>query len=216
MAARMPLRDLTVLDIGCGDGVFVRELALAGAHVTGLECSAAQLALCREAEPVSDERYLAGVGQALPFSSGSFDAAVFRASLHHVPAGEMATALREARRVTRPGGEIFVFEPLATGPFFELVRLIDDETEVRRLAQQAIGCAVEEGWLSRRHFALLSAEAVYPDLDAVRKRFVNIDGTRAALFDERRAEIERVFNASGTATEHGRLFTQTLRLDVLA
>jgi hypothetical protein len=35
------------------------------------------------------------------------------------------------------------------------------------------------------------------------------------LFDARRAEIERVFNAGGQATEGGRLFTQPVRLDVL-
>jgi ubiquinone/menaquinone biosynthesis C-methylase UbiE len=211
----MPLQGRNVLDIGCGDGAFVRELARAGAHVTGLECSEAQLALCRQAAPVADESYLAGVGQALPFPDGLFDAAVFRASLHHVPAGEMTTALREARRATRRGGEIFVFEPLATGPSFELVRLIDDETEVRRLAQQAIARSVVEGWLSRKHSALLTAEVVYSDLDAVRRRLVAIDGARAALFDARRAEIERVFNAGGAATERGRLFTQPFRLDVL-
>lgn len=212
----MPLDGSEVLDIGCGDGSFVRELARLGAHVTGLECSAAQLALCHQAAAVADESYVAGVGQALPFPANRFDAAVFRASLHHVPASEMTRALREARRVTRPGGEIFVFEPPASGSFFELVRLIDDETAVRGLAQQAIGRAVEAGWLARRHSAQLTAEVVYADLDAVRRRFVAIDGVRAALFDARRVEIERVFNATGVATECGRLFTQAFRLDVLA
>lgn len=213
---RVPLAGSTVLDVGCGDGAFVRLLAQAGAHVTGIECGEAQLALCRQATPVADETYLSGVGQALPFADDSFDATVFRASLHHVPAAEMLAALREARRVTRPGGEIFVFEPLPTGTMFELVKLVDDETEVRRLAQAAIALAVEQGWLTRRDEASLLAEVVYQDLEAVRRNIVNIDASRAAAFEARRDEVLRVFESGGTPTDRGRLFRQPFRLDVLA
>lgn len=214
--ARMPLAGRDVLDVGCGDGAFVRELARSGARMTGLECSVAQLELCRQATPVTGESYISGVGQALPFPDDSFDATVLRASLHHVPAAEMLPALREARRVTRPGGELFIFEPLPRETMFEMVKLVDDETEVRRLAQQAIERAVAEGVLSRRHAATLTAEVIYEDLDAVRRRFVAIDASRAALFEARRPELERAF-AAGTIVEGGgRLFRQPFRLDVLA
>lgn len=216
MDARVPLSGSRILDIGCGDGVFARELARAGAQVTGIECSPAMLAACRAAPRVADERYVEGVGQALPFADDSFDAAVFRASLHHVPAGEMVRALAEARRVTRAGGEIFVFEPLAEGDYFEMVRLVDDETEVRGQAQQAIARAVAAGQLSRRHEVMLTADFVYEDLDAVRQRFVAIDAARGELFDARREEIGRLFRSGGVATGHGRLFTQAFRVDVLA
>ncbi len=148
IASRMSLVGARILDVGCGDGAFVRELARAGARVTGVECSEAQLALCRQAPPVGGEQYLYGVGQSLPFDTGVFDATLFRASLHHVPAREMEQALREARRVTRPTGELYVFEPLTSGTHFELTRLVDDETTVRAQAQAAIARAVAAGWLS--------------------------------------------------------------------
>jgi len=216
LARRIALPGAAVLDVGSGDGAFTRELTRRGAQVTGLECSPAQLALCHEVPPVADERYVAGVGEALPFPDDSFDATVFRASLHHVPPARMADALREARRVTRPGGELFVFEPLTEGTQFEMMRLVDDETEVRGLAQQAIAGAVAAGWLQRLETDVLTAEVVYPDLEAVRRRTTAIEAARGALFDARRAEIERRFLEGEPVPGGGRLFRQPFRLDVLA
>jgi ubiquinone/menaquinone biosynthesis C-methylase UbiE len=215
IAARMPMAGARILDVGCGDGTFVRELARAGAEVTGVECSDVQLALCEASPRVASERYLYGVGQALPFEDAVFDATVLRASLHHVPAASMEQALREARRVTRPAGELFVFEPLASGDNFELIRPVDDETVVRAQAQEAIDRAVAAGWLSRVHQQSFTAEVVYENLDAVRSRVVAIDATRAAAFAAAEAQLRRTFESSGAACEGGRRFSQPYRLDVL-
>ena len=215
IAGRMPIVGARILDVGCGDGAFARELARAGARVTGIECSEAQLALCRQAPLVGGEQYLFGVAQSLPFDTGVFDAMVFRASLHHVPVREMEQALREARRVTRPTGELYVFEPLTSGTHFELTRLVDDETTVRTQAQAAIGRAVAEGWLSRRHAETLVADVVYESVDALRLRIVAIDASRAAIFAAVEPEVRRAFDSSGDACEGGRRFAQPFRLDVL-
>lgn len=215
IAARLPMAGARILDVGCGDGAFVRELARAGAEVTGVECSEAQLALCHASPRVGGERCLYGVGQALPFEDAVFDATVLRASLHHVPAGSMEQALREARRVTRPAGELFVFEPLASGNHFELIRPVDDETVVRAQAQDAIDRAVAAGWLSRRHQESFTAEIVYESLDAVRKRVVAIDATRVAAFAVAESQLQRTFESSGVPCDGGRRFSQPYRLDVL-
>lgn len=216
VGSRLPMTAARILDVGSGDGAFARELTRAGAEVTGAECSGAQLALCRQVPAAGGERYLYGVGQALPFDDAVFDATVFRASLHHVPAAAMERALGEARRVTRPQGEIFVFEPLTTGTHFQLTRLVDDETIVRGQAQAAMQRAVDSGWLRRRHADTLVAEVVYADVDALRRRIVAIDTSRAAAFAQAEAQIRHLFDSSGTACEGGRLFLQPFRLDVLA
>jgi ubiquinone/menaquinone biosynthesis C-methylase UbiE len=215
IAARIPLAGSRVLDVGCGDGSFVRELARAGAVPTGMECSATQLELCRKASPVCTETYLSGVGEDLPFDDATFDATVFRASLHHVPPASMNKALREARRVTRPGGELFIFEPLTVGTHFQLTRLVDDETEVRRLAQAAIALAVAEGWLSRTHSETLDSKAVYRDFDALRQRFMAVDASRGSAFRSVEQQLRRVFESNGIPVEAGRSFSQPFRLDVL-
>lgn len=215
IAARMPLAGRRVLDVGCGDGSFVRELAAAGAIPTGLEVSEAQLELCRQAKPVGPEYYVSGVGEDLPFADDSFDATVFRASLHHVPAGSMTRALREARRVTRPGGELFVFEPLTSGTHFQLTRLFNDETVVRRLAQEAIGEVVQQGDLSRTHSATLESESVYSDFEALRRRVMAIDGSRESAFAAIEQQLRRVFDRGDVRSATGRSFSQPFRLDVL-
>lgn len=215
MARHMALAGASVLDVGSGDGAFTRELARRGARMTGVECSEAQLALCHEVPAVAGECYVSGVGEALPFPVATFDATVFRASLHHVPPALMLDALNEARRVTRAGGPLFVFEPLTEGTQFELMRLVDDETEVRGLAQQAIEHAVAAGWLQRRGVERLTAEVVHPDVAAVRRRAEAIKAGRGALFDARRGEIERKFLEGEPMPGGGRLFRQPFRLDVL-
>ena len=215
IGARMPLAGRRVLDVGCGDGALARELARAGAQVSGIECSTVQLELAQRAPRVGGEVYREGVGQDLPFEDRTFDATAFRASLHHVPADAMTQALREARRVTRPEGELFVFEPLASGTFFALVRLVDDETVVRAQAQEAIGRAVAEGWLTRTHTAMLMDELVLDSLEAFRGRVVAIDASRAARFETARAELQRLLESTGAPCESGRMFSQPFRLDVL-
>jgi len=212
---RVPTAGARLLDVGCGDGTFVRELTRAGAEVTGVECSEVQLASCQRAPCVGGERYVFGVGQALPFDDCVFDATILRASLHHVPVEAMEQALREARRVTRSVGEIFIFEPLTSGTHFELVRPVDDETTVRGEAQAAIARAIAGGWLSRSHEEIFVADVMYASVDALRQRVVAIEASRAAKFAAVEAAVRRVFETAGVACEGGRRFSQPFRLDVL-
>src|SRR3954447_23970558 len=96
-------------------------------------------------ERVGGERSLEGGAQALPLEDASADVVVFANSLHHVPGDLLDAALGEAARVLRPGGLLYLPEPVAEGPYFELVRAVDDETAVRAAAHAAIGRAAEHG-----------------------------------------------------------------------
>ena len=66
------------------------------------------------------------------------DLVLFVFSLHHVPAGKLAGALAEARRVLRPSGRLYVAEPLAQGPHQYVMELFHDETAVRKPAAEAL------------------------------------------------------------------------------
>jgi SAM-dependent methyltransferase len=211
----LPAGDPVVVDVGCGDGALVRHLARRGARAIGVEIGAEPLGRARAHPPVAAERYEHGGAQALPLEDRSADVVVFANSLHHVPTDLLDTALAEAARVLRPGGLLYVQEPLAEGPYFELVRAVDDETDVRAAAQAAIGRADRHG-LAHEQTIEFESEVVHPDFASFRDRVVLADAERTAAFAELGGELRARFEASAERTTDGAFrFRHPMRVDVL-
>jgi ubiquinone/menaquinone biosynthesis C-methylase UbiE len=154
----VPLQGARLLEAGCGAAQLARALLrrYTDAELVGLEVDERQLAknLLAPAERLRFER--AGA-QDIPFADARFDGALMLKSLHHVPMPLMDRALAELARVLRPGGWLYVSEPVYAGPFNELVRLYNDEGEVRAAAQAALDRALASGaWqpLAERRFAM--------------------------------------------------------------
>jgi ubiquinone/menaquinone biosynthesis C-methylase UbiE len=107
VVAHLP-RGSTVLDIAGGAGTYASEIARrADATVLGVDIS---LAMCEQrGEDPATRLNAVGDMEYLPFANERFDAALFIACLHHLP--DPRTALREAHRVMRPGGSLFILEP---------------------------------------------------------------------------------------------------------
>jgi ubiquinone/menaquinone biosynthesis C-methylase UbiE len=204
-----------IVDIGCGPGVLARELARAGARVVGIEISDQQLAAARAADGVKP-RYLVGRAQALPLADASMDLAIFMRTLHHIPSHDLVQALREARRVLRPGGALYVAEPLTEGSYFELTSLVEDEAEVRAAAQRALAEAAVAG-LDRTGSLEYEVRARLAGVDAFRARTLAVDPTREEIFQARREEIAAAFARLGEpgAAPGERWFSQPMRADLL-
>jgi ubiquinone/menaquinone biosynthesis C-methylase UbiE len=105
-----PLEGRDVLDVGCGDGAYALAAARAGAHVTGLDRSAAPVGAARaraEAEGLAIDLGVADAG-ALPFPGDEFDVVLAVTVLCFVD--EQARAIAEMARVLRPGGMLVIGE----------------------------------------------------------------------------------------------------------
>ncbi|HTP23036.1 MAG TPA: class I SAM-dependent methyltransferase [Solirubrobacteraceae bacterium] len=94
----------TVLDVGCGPGGFCRLAVEAGATVTGIDASQALVEISRERVPSG--RFDVGDMQFLPYEDDSFEVVTGFNSFQY--AADRVAALREARRVARPGGIVHV------------------------------------------------------------------------------------------------------------
>lgn len=96
---------LRVLDVGCGQGMDVANYAMAGAEATGIDLTPRHAELARLHLAAMDLRAEIVIGDAerMPFEDDRFARVSSNGVLHHTP--DMGAALREIRRVLKPGGE---------------------------------------------------------------------------------------------------------------
>jgi len=96
-----------VLDVACGTGALTRTVAArvgTGGQVLGLDANPEMLAVARRLDPTIE--WLDGRAEALPLPDASVDAVVSQFGLMFFD--DRVQALREMRRVLRPGGRIAV------------------------------------------------------------------------------------------------------------
>ena len=129
--------DSAVLDLGCGAGHLSFAAAPHVASIVAYDLSADMLrTVAQEAQKRGHGNILTrqGTVEALPFPDDSFDFVVTRYSAHHWT--EIRTAMKEARRVLKPGGEFIVVDTCAPeNPLFDThlqaIELLRDESHVR-------------------------------------------------------------------------------------
>jgi 2-polyprenyl-3-methyl-5-hydroxy-6-metoxy-1,4-benzoquinol methylase len=109
------------LDVGCGQGWYACELALAGYVMSGFDQAPDQIAAARDyANSLGASVDLAVLDAShLPFADATFDFVYSINVLHHILAPEArAAVLREIVRVLRPGGVFFLHEINTENPLF--------------------------------------------------------------------------------------------------
>ncbi|MEO8298487.1 MAG: class I SAM-dependent methyltransferase [Burkholderiales bacterium] len=194
LSSLVPLADQRIIELGCGAAQLARSLLVShpGSVVTALEVDTRQHAK-NLAEPQAGLTFVAAGAQAIPEPDASFDLALMLKSLHHVPRPLMATALSEAARVLRPGGHLYVSEPVYAGPFNDLIRLFNDEGIVRAAAQQALDDALRTGaWeqVAERRFDMPVRFRSFEDFE---QRMMHQTFADHAVNDTQLAAVRRAF-----------------------
>ncbi len=106
------------LDVGCGQGWYVRRMRDLGFDVTGVDSSSGQVALA--GRHLGDARLArSGSALAIPEADESLDFVYTINVLHHLPSvSDQRRAFHEILRVVRPGGVVFVHEINTRNPLF--------------------------------------------------------------------------------------------------
>lgn len=132
-------RGKDVLEIGCGDGTRLSEVARISKSWIGIDPDRESIREANENRVSVNTEFIEGRAEDLTWPGSTFDVVMFTLSLHHMDIDAMPAAVDEAVRVLRPGGSVIFVEPVSEGTFFD--------------AEMRFGCCDGD---ERRHLAYAS------------------------------------------------------------
>ena len=126
-----------VLDLGCGAGHASFTAAQQVAKVTAYDLSSQMLDVVAEAareKGLSNVDTRQGYAESLPFDDASFEVVISRYSAHHWH--DVGQALREVKRVLKPGGIFIIMDVMSPGHpvrdiWLQTVEALRDTSHVR-------------------------------------------------------------------------------------
>jgi SAM-dependent methyltransferase len=205
-----------IVELGCGTAFVTRKLAEVWptASIIAAEIDEIQhnknLAIT-DLPNVSFQ--LAGM-EKINADDRSIDAVIMLKSLHHVPGHLLQKGFAEVHRILRPGGHIYISEPVFDGDFNEILRLFNDEEQVRQVAFNAMVQAVESEQftlVSEMHFL---SKSVFADFSAFESRILNVSHSDFAIDDELYRKIKSKFEQYPD-TDGCKVFMNPTRVDLL-
>jgi ubiquinone/menaquinone biosynthesis C-methylase UbiE len=118
-------RGLVMLDLACGTGAFLSDLALAfpRARLMGADLSPAYLAEARKAAPPA--MFVQAKAEQLPFADASLDAVSAVYLFHELPPKVRGAVAAEIARVLKPGGLFALADSIQPVDEPRLARLLE-------------------------------------------------------------------------------------------
>lgn len=109
IAARSPLKDKRIADVGCGGGILAESLAARGARVTAIDLAPAMIEVAQlhahESAASIDYRHCDAAALAAD-EPGAFDVVTCMELIEHVP--DPAALVATLAQLLRPGGALYI------------------------------------------------------------------------------------------------------------
>ncbi len=203
-----------IIELGCGAAQLSRALVtrFPASEVSALEVDERQHAKNLR-QPEARLHFLQAGAQAIPFAADQFDLAMMFKSLHHIPLDLIDQALAEVRRVLRPGGLLYVSEPVFAGAQNEIMRLFHDEERVRAAALLAVQQAVASGAWEQVSEVFFDMPVRYRDFAEFEQRLIGITYLNHQLDAATLAAVRERFAPHMTPT--GAYFERPMRVNLL-
>lgn len=205
-----------VLELGCGAAEKTRQIAEKTdvKSIVASEVDEQQHAKNLLIHDLPRVRFKDFGAEDIAESDDSFDIILMFKSLHHVPLESLSKAFSEMHRVLKPGGQLYVSEPVFDGAFNEVLRVFHDEEHVRQKAFDAVQEAIEQGGFQLKEEYFFRNEIRMASFEQYEQRMLNVTHTDHELTSQQYDEVKRRFLAN--ESDAGFVFEIPNRVDLLS
>ena len=204
-----------ILELGCGSAEITRNIATSGVDrkVTALEVDEIAHEKNLQTRDLPNVTFGLSGAQEIPLEDESVDVVFMFKSLHHVPLALMEPSMHEIRRVLKPGGLLYISEPIFAGEFNEVLRLFHDEQKVREAAFNTIKKAVDEGLFSLVEETFFNSPMRFENFAEFENNTINATHSNHKLDQELYNRVKQRFEKH--VGDDGAHFLMPIRVDLL-
>jgi ubiquinone/menaquinone biosynthesis C-methylase UbiE len=204
-----------ILELGCGSAAITRDIATAGPDrkITALEVDEIAHEKNMQITDLPNVTFGLAGAEDIPLDVESVDVVFMFKSLHHVPMDLMDQSMREIRRVLKPGGVVYISEPVFAGEFNEILRLFHDEQKVREAAFNAVKKAVDEGLFNLVEETFFNSPTQFESFADFEDRIIGATHTEHRLNEDLYQQVRQRFEAH--VGNDGAHFLMPVRVDLL-
>ncbi|HED16598.1 MAG TPA: class I SAM-dependent methyltransferase [Gammaproteobacteria bacterium] len=204
-----------ILELGCGNAEITRNIAVSGANrrVTALEVDEIAHEKNLKIVDLPNVTFALAGAQEIPLGNESADIALMFKSLHHVPLELMDQSMKEIRRVLKPGGMVYISEPIFEGDFNEILRLFHDEKNVRVAAFESTKRSISEGVFDLVEETFFNSPMKFENFSDFETKVLKVTHTRHNLDDAVYRLVKERFEQQ--MSDDGANFLMPVRVDLL-
>ena len=204
-----------IVELGCGSAEITRNIASSGVNrkITALEVDKIAHEKNLQITDLPNVTFGLAGAQKISLQDESVDVVFMFKSLHHVPLELMDDSMREISRVLKPGGLVYISEPVFTGDFNEILRLFHDEQKVRQAAFLTVKKAVDEGVFNLQEETFFNSPMKFENFSEFENNTIKATHSSHKLDEKLYALVKQRFEQH--IGDDGAKFLMPIRVDLL-